>query len=146
MTLYNCRSTDTLDSYRITKFDSDLNPEASYTVSRTQCQCPAYGRPSCRHRDMLPHFLRHGRVDTGWMCEWDGEPSWRQFVGPAKELPAEPAEADEASSLNDIHDGSIQAQGYIPFAEPSGSAPASADRRGEGRSPSPSPLYRRPLR
>lgn len=141
MSLYNCRSTSTPDQYRITKFDADLNPEASYVVSRTQCQCPAYQRPSCRHRDMLPEFLRHGRMDTTWMLDWDlGRSAWRQYVGPL-ELPDEAAEVEPAIAQHIELDPNLTPQqiaeafaevqrGYIPFSEEgsasSGSAGAAA--------------------
>jgi hypothetical protein len=74
MTLYNLRSA--LDDYRITKFDRDLNPESSYLLGpddrgAIQCECPAGVRPSCRHRQMLPHLLP--LVDTEWF--WDFERS-----------------------------------------------------------------------
>lgn len=133
MSLYNCRSTSTPDQYRITKFDADLNPEASYVVSRTQCQCPAYQRPSCRHRDMLAdYWLTHkDRIDTSWTLDYDIKdsrgrfaPAWRQYVGPL-ELPDETAEVEPAPSQDDT-----APVGYLPFSEEgsasSGSAGAAA--------------------
>jgi hypothetical protein len=74
MTLYNLKSA--LDDFRITKFDRDLNPESSYLLGpddrgTIQCECPAGVRPSCRHRQMLPHL--RPLVDTEWF--WDFERS-----------------------------------------------------------------------
>lgn len=138
--LYNCRSRRD-GAFSITKFDEDLNPVSTYALVPTRdnpnamiCECPASSRKSCRHRDMLPMFLAAGRVDTGWVLDWDNDQSWRQYTGPlAEELPAE--------------------SGYIPFSDPEavGSAPASegAGATASSRSaPAPtfSPTYRRPLR
>lgn len=90
-TLYSCKSEiDELDRerYRITKFDSDMNVEGSYIVTvgkgwAMTCECPAMGRPTCRHREMLPKFIARGAVNTnlmfdfdrgGWVqMEWEGE-------------------------------------------------------------------------
>lgn len=73
-TLYSCKST--VDdkgafAYRITKFDSDMNVESSYSCNTASCDCPASVRPSCRHRDMLPKFIARGAVNTMWMFDFD---------------------------------------------------------------------------
>lgn len=88
MPLYNCKTHSGLD-YLITKLDDDLNPESTYILlpldtERTvfSCDCPAGVRPTCRHRQMLPHFIEAGRVNSGWVMDWDGGQSWRQYVGP----------------------------------------------------------------
>lgn len=62
MTLYNLRSSD--GDYRITKFDTGMNPESSYITSYELCECPAGVRPSCRHRQMLPQMLAHNLLDS----------------------------------------------------------------------------------
>jgi len=70
MAIYNLRSA--LDDYRITKFTSDLDVESSYIIGTNpphECECPAGVRPSCRHRQMLPHLLP--LVDTEFF--WDFE-------------------------------------------------------------------------
>ena len=51
---YNCKPSG--DLYRITKFDTDANPEGSYLTDGIECDCPAGVRPTCRHRQMLPLF------------------------------------------------------------------------------------------
>lgn len=51
---YNCKPSG--DQYRITKFDTDANPESSYLTDGIECDCPAGVRPTCRHRQMLPLF------------------------------------------------------------------------------------------
>lgn len=56
-------------SYVITKFDDDLNVEASYQVSINGCTCPAGHRDTCRHRKMLP--LMKDRVDSNWFWDYD---------------------------------------------------------------------------
>lgn len=68
-TLYNCHSDG--DQYRITKFDSLGNVESSYLCTEEECECPAGVRPTCRHRKMLPSFLKRGAVDTFWFFDFD---------------------------------------------------------------------------
>ena len=73
MTLYNLRTA--LDGYRITKWDSDMNPESSYLIGgadhtdRVECECPAGSRSTCRHRQMLQDLIP--LVDTEFF--WDFE-------------------------------------------------------------------------
>lgn len=67
-TLYNCHHSG--DQYRITKF-VDGSPEASYLCTHSECQCPAGIRETCRHRQMLPHFLNHNLVDSALFLNWD---------------------------------------------------------------------------
>jgi len=69
MTLYNCRHSG--DQYRITKFDSDMNPQGSYLTSLEECECPAGVRPTCRHRQMLPKFIARGHVGDEWFLDFD---------------------------------------------------------------------------
>lgn len=67
--LYNCRHDG--DQYRITKFDEDMNPQASYLCTIEECECPAGVRPTCRHRQMLPNFLARGHVGDEWFLDFD---------------------------------------------------------------------------
>lgn len=74
MTLYNCKSEiDGLGDFwhRITKFDDDMNVEASYKVTLAGCDCPAGKRPTCRHRKMLPNFIRARAVNTAMFYDFD---------------------------------------------------------------------------
>lgn len=80
--LYNCKHSG--DQYKITKFDSDFNVEASYLCDLVACECPAGHRPTCRHRQMLPKFIAREAVGTlwfldfdrgGWVQGWKEEPS-----------------------------------------------------------------------
>lgn len=67
--LYNCKHSG--DQYRISKFDSDWNLEASYLCDLSTCECPAGHRPKCRHREMLPKFIQRNYVNTEWFWDHD---------------------------------------------------------------------------
>lgn len=67
--LYNCRHDG--DQYRITKFDSDWNVEASYLCDLHSCECPAGHRSRCRHREMLPKFIQRGHIGDEWFWDHD---------------------------------------------------------------------------
>ena len=67
-TLYNLHTDG--DQYRITKF-VDGNPEASYLLSHSECQCPAGHRATCRHRQMLPQMLAHDLLNSFWFWHFD---------------------------------------------------------------------------
>src|SRR5216684_4638813 len=67
--LYNCRHSG--DQYRITKFDSDMNPQGSYLLTLEECECPAGVRPTCRHRQMLPKFIAREHVGDEWFFDFD---------------------------------------------------------------------------
>jgi len=69
MTLYNLKTDG--DNYRITKFTSDLDVESSYLTSLTECECPAGHRPTCRHRQMLPHMLSEDMLDAPKFMDFD---------------------------------------------------------------------------
>lgn len=92
--LYHLRSA-CAGSYRITKLDADYSIEASYLVSKHECNCPAGIRPTCRHRQMLPFFLAKAHIDNGWMLDWHTR-QWRKplcedqgttFIDEASEVP-----------------------------------------------------------
>jgi hypothetical protein len=67
--LYNCRSDG--DQFRITKFDHNLNVESSYLCTEHECECPAGHRPRCRHREMLPLFIKRKAIGSGWWLDYD---------------------------------------------------------------------------
>lgn len=115
MILYNLKSETShanVISYRITKFDDDLNPESSYLVHHEVCECPAGTRNTCRHRQMLPLML--DRVDSSWFYCFDDK-QWYDPTGEAgapapdltnevtiawsKELPDDADVAEEFSKL-----------------------------------------------
>lgn len=66
--LYSCRHDG--DLYRISKFN-DGNVESSYLTNGSACDCPAGQRRVCRHREMLPLFIRRGAVNSGWQLDYD---------------------------------------------------------------------------
>lgn len=91
--LYNCKhSGDQYRIYRITKFTSDFEVEASYLCGLTSCECPAGHRPSCRHRLMLPKFIQRDAIGTSWFLDFD-RGGWVQGW---KEEPATNKELDSA--------------------------------------------------
>jgi hypothetical protein len=67
--LYNCHHAG--DQYRITKFDSEMNPQGSYLVTREECDCPAGLRRTCRHRNMLHDFLERQHIGDEWFLDYD---------------------------------------------------------------------------
>lgn len=67
--LYNCKHSG--DQYRITKFTSDFDVEASYLCDLHSCECPAGHRPKCRHREMLPKFIAREAVGSNWFFDHD---------------------------------------------------------------------------
>jgi hypothetical protein len=84
MPLYNAKKAN--GTYRVTKFDDDLEVENSYLTSERECTCPAGHRDTCRHRQMLPAFIEQQRVDTFWFLDWDNQKwadplkrSWRRL-------------------------------------------------------------------
>lgn len=90
--LYSCRHDG--DQYRISKFN-DGDVESSYLTDGESCDCPAGHRRMCRHREMLPLFIRRGAVNTGWQLDydrggwvqmWEDEPA---FTDTGAELPRE---------------------------------------------------------
>ena len=71
MTLYNAKQTP--EGLRITKFTDDLDVESSYITSRDVCECPAGHRDTCRHRQMVPEFEAHDRINEPWFLDWDND-------------------------------------------------------------------------
>lgn len=72
--LYSCRHDG--DQYRMTKWDDDFNIESSYLCTIDECECPAGSRPICRHREMLPLFLRRWEThrtddNSSWYYDYD---------------------------------------------------------------------------
>lgn len=97
-TLYNVvTSIDRTDglSYRITKF-VDGEVESSYLTSRSECECPAGHRSTCRHRQMLPEMLNRGLLNTHYFLDWDQGMRTCDFQGSTVLPPSmtHPAEED----------------------------------------------------
>lgn len=99
--LYNCKHSG--DQYRISKFDSDFNLEASYLCDLVTCECPAGHRPSCRHRQMLPKFIQRNYVGTEYFFDFDRGgwvQGWKEASDPYK---METNPNDEAVSAGAAH-------------------------------------------
>lgn len=95
--LYNAKSFfDRDQSYVITKFDDDMNIESTYTTSLTECDCPAGQRVTCRHRQMLPHFIAMDYADSNWFFCFDDQ-TWHL---PFESIEDEPAEGDLQASAS----------------------------------------------
>lgn len=97
MSLYNAKTDTGAEAYGvsqfiITKFDDDLNVEASYLVSSQGCTCPAGHRPSCRHRQMLP--MLETRVNSAFFLDFDT----RQWVDPTGEAALSQSEPEPAAT------------------------------------------------
>ena len=107
-TLYSIRTHidhEGRDSYVITKF-VDGEVESSYRTSREACECPAGVRPSCRHRQMLPHMLRAGIINTHWFLTWP-EAEVVDFQGTLRrnlEALVGPEAAAESAAETDLSD------------------------------------------
>jgi len=62
--------------FEVQKFDEDLNLEGTHHVSEIGmglyiCSCPAGGRTSCRHRDMVRLFCQQQLVGKRWTYHFD---------------------------------------------------------------------------
>lgn len=101
LNFYNCRFAP--PGYRITKFDSEYNVEGTYLVQPREgthgwtCECPAGHRPTCRHRDMLPKFIKDGHLDDGWFLRWDNR-QWARPVQPEAQDKIDQQLADEIAA------------------------------------------------
>lgn len=122
MNLYNLRTAE--PAFTITKFDSDLNPESTYTVDAASCTCPQGHRPTCRHRRMLPLLLP--RVDTAWFLRFE-DSTWHDPTGEAAPIEEAQLELPIAATAGPSF------QQPAPAAGPSVSVPA----------PTPTPAIRR---
>ena len=88
LTLYSIRThidRTGSDSYYITKF-VDGEVESAYSTTRETCECPAGVRPTCRHRQMLPHMLNEGIINTHWFLNWDDGRRVVDFEGTDKRI------------------------------------------------------------
>jgi len=77
MSLYTLHSSPTDGEFIIQKFDTDYHCESVYALTQSECQCPQGNKPKCRHRTMLPMFLKFGHIGDGWFLEWDTR-LWRR--------------------------------------------------------------------
>lgn len=83
LTLYNCVTCigpDDHRKYRITKF-IDGEVSSSYLTTRDTCHCPRGAHHTCRHRQMLVHFLNHSIINQPWFLDWDNTKRVVDFQG-----------------------------------------------------------------
>lgn len=97
--LYSLRSTPAEGEFTIIKLSIDYEVEALYALNLGVCTCPAGHRPKCKHRVMLPMFLKFNHVNDGWLLDWDTR-MWRKPVGDA-EFQAEQSERSAIAGLAD---------------------------------------------
>lgn len=132
MSLYALRKSPL--GFSITKFDTDFNPEATYTLISDHangifsCSCPAGPRPSCRHRLMLPRMLWH--VDDGWFYNYETQ-KWHRPLVEEAQLAIETSPNAEGASSPSNH-SSLAGEGPEPstFAADHSTSP-SVSLRGE---------------
>lgn len=67
--LYSCRHDG--DQYRISKFNEHGEVLSSYLCTESECDCPAGQRRMCRHREMLPLFIRREAINSHWWLDYD---------------------------------------------------------------------------
>ena len=127
MIFYNCKPALDDGRYVITKFSTDLDVESSYTTSIDECECPAGVRPSCRHRQMLPHFIASGHIADDWFFCYDDQ-TWHQ--------PFEPIETETEI------ESEIEREAYFG-ADVSVASPSAPAGEVEPVVPSPAPFKRR---
>ena len=88
LSLYTLHETPAPGEFIIQKFDTDYNVESVYACTQTTCMCPQGHRDHCRHRTMIPLFLKFGHIGDGWFLEWDTR-RWRK---PVNDIPIDPPE------------------------------------------------------
>lgn len=131
ISLYTLHSSPTEGEFIIQKFDPDYSCESVYACTLTECQCPQGHKPNCRHRTMLPMFLKHGHIGDGWFLEWDTQ-MWRR---PINGISSEPVP---------LADDLVMGTSVTGAATPSPEAPPPSPP--EGLQPSPSAEAPEPAR
>lgn len=138
LSLYTLHETAQPGEFIIQKFDTDYTCESVYALTLTTCACPQGHKPNCRHRTMLPMFLKHGHIGDGWFLEWDTR-MWRKPVGDlidvGKSLEQSSSIADDlvlgtSATTAEVAKPSLPVEGH--------EAPASPPSPPEGLQPPPS--------
>lgn len=120
--LYNM--TTNSGEYVITKFTPDYKVEGRYVVSAQGCDCPAGSKPTCRHRKMLPMFLKDRHIGDGYFLDWDTRLWWQPKTGEVADAVRELADqlslpaGVEVVSLDDpvkLHNAIAAAVGEPPL-------------------------------
>ncbi len=128
ISLYTLHETPQSGEFIIQKFDTDYHCESVYACTLTTCMCPQGHRDRCRHRTMLPLFLKFGHIGDGWFLEWETR-LWRK---PVNDIPIDPPEVP-------VSRPSVGAEGHSPPPAPGAEAPptlASPPSPPEGPQPS----------
>ncbi len=77
MSLYNMKKlSPDVEAYRMVKFDDHLNVEKVYELNfkrKWHCNCEAYQRPTCRHREMAPLFIKARKVNSEFFYCYEKE-------------------------------------------------------------------------
>lgn len=127
--LYNCKTTR--NGWRMTKFSEDLelvdgsSYEMHYVDQVLHCSCPAMARPSCRHREMFPHFVAMDKIDKNWFLEFNkGSIGWRQYVEPSDTF-QEPSHSDSVV-FPELMTGAFQEDSVEEQSRPPAVPPAPA--------------------
>ena len=79
LSLYTLHETPAPGEFIIQKFDTDYTCESVYALTLITCACPQGHKPNCRHRTMLPMFLKHRHIGDGWFLQWENR-LWRKPV------------------------------------------------------------------
>ena len=129
--LYTLHSTPVDGEFIIQKFDTDYTCQSVYACTTTTCMCPQGQKPRCRHRTMLPMFLKHNHIGDGWFLEWNTR-LWRPPVNDASTEPV--SLADETVMGTSAGAG----EAHSPLPSPGAEAPpvASPPSPPEGLQPS----------
>lgn len=79
--LYTVRSSKP-HMYEVSKLSTEMEPLSAYVISEHEkgagltCSCPAR-KAWCRHCEILRLFQGEGKVNTGWMFDFDNK-KWTQ--------------------------------------------------------------------
>lgn len=82
--LYTIHPTKESKAWRVSKMSADLDVLESYHISEVGhtlvCACPAGGRSTCRHREMLRLFQGLDRIGSGMFYQYDSK-LWYNTMG-----------------------------------------------------------------
>lgn len=146
ISLYTLHSTAQPGEFIIQKFDPDYRCESVYPLTSTTCACPQGHKPNCRHRTMLPMFLKHGHIGDGWFLEWDTR-MWRKPIHEMELTGLQEAKIEmgfHQPELCGLADDLVMGTSVTGAATPSPEAPPPSPP--EGLQPSPSAEAPEPAR
>lgn len=129
ISLYTLHSSPTDGEFIIQKFDPDYRCESVYPLTSTTCACPQGHKPNCRHRTMLPMFLKHGHIGDGWFLEWDTR-MWRRPINDIQ------PNTNAYKLSNQLADDTVMGTSVTGAATPSPEAPPPSPPGGSQPAPS----------